>query len=68
MDVDLYSRLQVCVIVDIVYTVYTLYAIHYTTIHKRTTPPQYIRSGCLAARGSYHQTYHLVTYSKNIQT
>lgn len=56
MDVDLYSRLQVCVIVDIVYT------------QGNTTPPQYIRSGCLAARGSYHQTYHLVTYSKNIQT
>ena len=41
MDVDLYSRLQVCVIVDIVYTVYTLYAIYYTqgnnstAIHKK---------------------------------
>ena len=52
MDVDLYSRLQVCVIVDIVYT-----QGNSTAIHKKWLLEVF-----------YHQTYHLVTYSKNIQT
>ena len=53
MAVDLYSRLQVCVIVDIVYT----QGNNSTAIHKKWLLEVF-----------YHQTYHLVTYSKNIQT